>query len=61
MLNSVTSPGYPETCPVCHGQGLMNKPPWVAGDQYTWNDNSTAPYTCKVCNGSGIIWIVDNH
>lgn len=44
-----------ETCPVCHGQGTLNKPPWIAGDQQGWVSSSTGPYPCRVCGGQGII------
>ena len=43
-------------CPVCGGQGEVNKPPWVAGDQETWVSTSSGPYLCQACNGQGIIW-----
>ena len=23
-------------CPICDGQGVLNKPFWVSGDQETW-------------------------
>jgi len=46
----------PFKCPVCDGQGLVNKPPYIAGDQQTWATSETGPYTCHACGGSGIIW-----
>lgn len=51
--------GTPHRCPVCEGQGLVNRPPWLAGDQNTWTDNQAGPYPCKACNGTGIIWETD--
>lgn len=46
----------PHRCPVCTGQGKVNKPPYVAGDQETWVSNSAGPWPCQACNGSGILW-----
>ena len=42
-------------CPVCDGQGLVSKPPYLAGDQQTWGDSSCAPYPCKRCGGIGTL------
>lgn len=44
-----------EKCPVCEGQGLVSRPPWIAGDQQEWTASSAGPYSCKVCQGRGII------
>lgn len=44
-----------QKCPVCDGQGLVNKPPWIAGDQHEWSDTSCGPYTCRRCGGTGTI------
>ncbi len=49
----------PFKCPVCDGQGLVNKPPYIAGDQPTWTDSSNSPYTCKACGGGGVLWADD--
>ena len=46
----------PHKCPVCLGTGLLNRPPWLAGDQHEWSDGNTGPYECKACKGTGIIW-----
>jgi len=46
----------PHKCPVCDGQGLVNRPPWVAGDQKEWVASSVGPWLCKVCQGTGIVW-----
>ncbi len=46
----------PFTCPTCHGQGTVSKPPYVAGDQSTWESTGTGLYPCPSCNGTGIIW-----
>ena len=43
-------------CPVCNGQGSVNRPPWVAGDQQEWSDTNTGPYLCQACQGTGILW-----
>jgi RecJ-like exonuclease len=44
-----------QRCPVCHGQGHVQKPPWVAGDQHSWASNSTGGYVCRVCRGKGVV------
>ena len=49
-----------QKCPVCDGQGIVSKPPWVAGDQNTWASNRTS-YPCPVCGGKGIITQETNH
>ncbi len=49
----------PFKCPVCDGQGLVNKPPYIAGDQPAWTDSSNSPYTCKACGGGGVLWADD--
>lgn len=64
-MKLVTRLAYiPHKCPVCDGQGIVSKPPWVAGDQEIWVDNVTS-HPCKACNGTGIIWadfstVIDN-
>jgi DnaJ-class molecular chaperone len=45
-----------QLCPMCKGQGTVNKPPWISGDQKTWISNQTQ-YICKMCNGNGKIKI----
>lgn len=52
-----TKPGYVpyQICPKCHGQGTTNKPPWVAGDQMTWDSTTAMNHICNVCNGAKII------
>ena len=37
------------------GTGLVNKPPWVAGDQHEWSSTRTGPWPCKACTGSGLL------
>lgn len=53
--------GIYQACPVCHGQGHLNKPPWIAGDQETWTSSTTETYECRVCRGRGIIPLPDQH
>jgi hypothetical protein len=48
-----TSKEY-QKCPKCDGQGLVNKPPYVAGDVNDWESSSTS-FVCDVCNGAKII------
>lgn len=47
---------YFQKCPVCDGQGLVSKPPYVAGDQQSWS-SSQANFTCQTCKGLRIIAI----
>ena len=44
------------SCPVCCGQGKVQRPPWVGGDQETWSSAGTELYECRACKGTGIIW-----
>lgn len=46
----------PHTCPVCEGAGTTAKPPYVAGDQRTWDAYDCRLYPCPPCKGSGIVW-----
>lgn len=46
----------PHTCPVCNGAGLLNRPPWVPGDQPTWASSDTTPHECRACSGAGVLW-----
>jgi len=43
-----------QKCPKCDGQGIVSKPPYVAGDVHEWSSTS-AVHTCNVCNGAKII------
>ena len=43
-----------QICPKCNGQGIVSKPPWVAGDVDTWNSTATT-HVCDLCNGAKII------
>lgn len=44
-----------ELCPLCGGQGTVNKPPYIDGDVHEWCDNQSGGYPCKVCGGQGYI------
>lgn len=46
----------PHKCPVCDGQGLVSRPPEVAGDLETFSSTSCGPWQCKACGGQGVIW-----
>ena len=48
-----------QKCPVCDGQGIVSKPPYIAGDVNKWVD-ITAVHTCHACNGAGIIPCTNN-
>lgn len=52
-IQNVTHSAY-QLCPKCNGQGIVSKPPWVAGDVYEWSSTQTQ-FTCDVCNGAKII------
>ncbi len=43
-------------CPVCNGHKTVSRPPWVAGDQLTWDGTGTQVYPCPACNGTGLVW-----
>ena len=43
-----------QKCPKCDGQGIVSKPPWISGDQQTW-DSTSVNHQCDVCNGQKII------
>lgn len=44
-----------QICPKCQGQGIVSKPPWIAGDQTTWDDSTSTSHQCNVCKGNKII------
>lgn len=46
--------GEYQLCPLCHGQGTVSKPEWVAGDIDQWSGTS-AIHVCHVCNGNKVI------
>lgn len=46
----------PHKCPVCDGSGKVSRPPWVAGDQLTWDASTAEPYECQACNATGVVW-----
>ena len=43
-----------QLCPKCNGQGIVSKPPYIAGDVHEWV-SSCCTFTCDVCNGAKII------
>lgn len=43
-----------QLCPKCNGQGIVSKPPYVAGDVHQWSSTSTS-FPCDVCLGQKII------
>jgi hypothetical protein len=49
----------PYKCPVCYGQGIVSKPPWISGDIHIWGGADTSSYECKACSGRGILWCSD--
>ena len=52
-----SSPPVMHLCPKCLGQGFVNTPPFVAGDQPTWLSNTSGGYTCRVCFGRGYLLV----
>ncbi len=44
-----------QLCPKCSGQGHVNKPPYIAGDQHSWVAGNTGGYQCPVCAGRGMV------
>lgn len=49
-----------QKCPKCDGQGMVSKPPYIAGDVHQWSA-SECSFTCDVCNGAKIIPMLVNH
>ena len=43
-----------QLCPKCNGQGIVSKPPYVAGDVNQWSATSSS-FGCDVCGGAKII------
>ena len=43
-----------QLCPKCNGQGIVSKPPWIAGDVFEWSSTSSV-FQCDVCRGGKII------
>lgn len=56
VIGEIRQPEAWQVCPLCGGQGVTNKPPYIAGDQQTWCSNQMT-HKCKICNGKGIISI----
>jgi len=44
-----------QLCPKCNGQGIVSKPPHIAGDVYGRVLSTSASFVCNVCNGMKII------
>lgn len=44
-----------QKCPKCDGQGIVSKPPWLAGDISTWVSSETS----YICNGEKVIFVSD--
>ncbi len=51
---AISNSGQWVRCPKCDGQGIVSKPPWIAGDQNTWTDTQLT-YTCNLCKGMMVI------
>jgi hypothetical protein len=44
-----------QLCPKCNGQGIVSKPPYIAGDVHEWASASIT-FTCDVCNGAKVLY-----
>jgi hypothetical protein len=47
-----------DLCPSCNGQGLVSRPPLMAGDVFNWPATSGGQpitFKCRICDGKGII------
>jgi len=47
---------YYQICPKCDGQGVVSKPPYVAGDVHQWTSTCTS-WTCDVCRGQKVLLV----
>ena len=43
-----------QLCPKCNGQGIVSRPPWIAGNLGSWM-SSESSYECNLCHGKMII------
>ena len=43
-----------QVCPLCNGQEIVCKHPYIAGDVHQWT-SSEMTYECRICKGKGII------
>lgn len=50
---------HAQLCPKCNGQGIVSKPPWLAGDVNQWCA-SEYTHTCNLCNGAMILYVPDD-
>lgn len=46
-----------ELCPNCNGQKTVSRPPWISGDQETWDTADSSVYPCPTCDANGYITI----
>ena len=52
--SGVQNGGQWQKCPKCDGQGMVSKPPWIAGDVTEWTSTQTS-YPCDLCGGMKVI------
>lgn len=52
-INVTVYSGF-QLCPKCNGQGIVSRPPWIAGDIESWM-SSESSYECNLCHGKMII------
>jgi hypothetical protein len=50
----VQNGGQWQKCPKCDGQGIVSKPPYVAGDVNKWTSTQIS-YPCDLCGGMKVI------
>lgn len=48
-----------QLCPKCNGQGMVEKPTYVAGDVHQWISTASV-YVCDVCNGAKVLQTLGN-
>ncbi len=48
-----------QLCPKCKGQGIVSKPPNIAGDVDSWN-HTEITFKCNLCDGKMFIRQVVN-
>lgn len=45
---------HKQLCPKCNGQGVVSKPPHIAGDVELWSGTELS-YKCNLCDGKMVI------
>ena len=53
---ATNNPIQVQLCPKCNGQGIVSRPPWIAGDVHQWSGGTASSFVCNVCNGARVIY-----